>query len=119
MSRGTKVWLIIATLFVIVGMLIFGGVMVAFQWDFTKLSTVKYETNETEVTEKYDNISVITMVCSETCSHLFNIIFHLIHSFNSIRLLVNRFIINRLTILLYNNIVYCQVSKKAPFVNIL
>ena len=60
MSRGTKVWLIIATLFVIVGMIIFGGVMVAFQWDFTKLSTVKYETNETEVTEMYDNISVIT-----------------------------------------------------------
>lgn len=60
MSRGTKVWLIIAMIFVIAGMIIFGGVMVAFQWDFTKLSTVKYETNETEVKEKYDNISVIT-----------------------------------------------------------
>ena len=38
MSRGTKVWLIIATVFVIAGMIIFGGVMVAFKWDFTKLS---------------------------------------------------------------------------------
>lgn len=60
MRKGTKVWLILATILVIVGMSIFGGVMMAFQWDFTKLSTVKYEINETEVNEKYDNIKVVT-----------------------------------------------------------
>jgi len=30
------------------------------KWDFTKLSTVKYETNNYEITENFNNISIIT-----------------------------------------------------------
>ena len=60
MSKATKIWLIIATSLVFIGCIIFGGVMTAFQWDFTKLSTVKYETNDYEIKEDYKNISIVT-----------------------------------------------------------
>jgi len=45
---------------VLVGGIIFGGVMSMLKWDFTKLSTVKYETNNYEITENFNNISIIT-----------------------------------------------------------
>lgn len=60
MRTRTKVWLIIAASFVLVGGIIFGGVMSMLEWDFTKLSTVKYETNNYEITENFNNISIIT-----------------------------------------------------------
>lgn len=34
--------------------------MTVFKWDFTKLSTVKYETNHYEINENYKNISIVT-----------------------------------------------------------
>ncbi len=34
--------------------------MAMFQWDFKKLSTVKYESNDYEIRENYKNISIIT-----------------------------------------------------------
>ena len=46
MSKITKIWLIIAASFVLIGCIIFGGVMTMLKWDFTKLSTDKYETND-------------------------------------------------------------------------
>ena len=60
MRTRTKVWLIIAASFVLVGGIIFGGVMSMLKWDFTKLSTVEYETNNYEITENFNNISIIT-----------------------------------------------------------
>ncbi len=60
MSKKTKIWLIIAASLVLVGGVIWGGVMTMFQWDFTKLSTVKYETNGYEINEDYKNISIVT-----------------------------------------------------------
>ena len=60
MRTRTKVWLIIATSFVLVGGIIFGGVMSMLEWDFTKLSTGKYETNDHEITENFKSISIIT-----------------------------------------------------------
>ena len=60
MRTRTKVWLIIAASFVLVGGIIFGGVMTMLKWDFTKLSTVKYETNHSEIAENFNNISIIT-----------------------------------------------------------
>ena len=53
-----KKWLIIATALVVVGSLIFVIVMTINNWDFTKLSTVKYETNTYEVTEKFNSILI-------------------------------------------------------------
>lgn len=60
MNKKTKAWLIIATLLILTGSIIFGGVMSVLNWDFTKLSTVKYETNSYEIKEEFKNITVIT-----------------------------------------------------------
>ncbi len=60
MSKGAKIWLIIAISLVVVGCIIFGGVMAMLKWDFTKLSTNKYETNHYEMNENYKKISVVT-----------------------------------------------------------
>lgn len=60
MSKGTRICMIMALSFIVVGGMIFMGVMQKLKWDFTKLSTVKYETNEYEIQEEYDNISILT-----------------------------------------------------------
>ena len=60
MRKVTKIWLIIATSLVLVGCIIFAGVMTLYKWDFRKLSTVRYETNNYEINEDYKNISVVT-----------------------------------------------------------
>lgn len=60
MNTKTKTWLITAAALVLVGCIIFGGAMMALKWDFSKLSTFKYETNEHTINENYKNISVIS-----------------------------------------------------------
>lgn len=60
MNRKTKIWLIIAWSLLLAGIIIFGSVMTTLKWDFTKLSTTKYETISYEINEKYNNISVLT-----------------------------------------------------------
>ena len=60
MGKATKIWLIIAAALVLCGGIIYGGVMAVFQWDFTKLSTVKYEKNTYAVKESYKNITIVT-----------------------------------------------------------
>ncbi len=60
MSNKTKIWLALASFLVIAGCAIFGGAMMKFKWDFKKLSTVKYETDDYEISESYKNISVVT-----------------------------------------------------------
>ena len=51
MSKITKIWLVIATSLMLIGCIIFVGVMSILKWDFTKLSTGKYEINNYEITE--------------------------------------------------------------------
>ena len=58
MSRSSKIWLITATALMLIGAIIFSGVMTMLNWDFKKLSTIKYETNEHEITDDYDSISI-------------------------------------------------------------
>ena len=60
MTKSAKTWLAIAVSLILIGCIIFGGVMAMLKWDFTKLSTDKYETNKYDVTEEYTNISVVT-----------------------------------------------------------
>lgn len=60
MSNRTKMWLVIAACLIVVGCIIFGGVMTMLKWDFTKLSTFKYETNTYTVTESFRDISLTT-----------------------------------------------------------
>ena len=58
MSKTTKIWLITATALVTLGAILFAGVMAQYDWDFTKLSTVKYVTNTYEVHGEFDKISI-------------------------------------------------------------
>ncbi len=51
---------LIAAALVLVGGLLFGGVMTALHWDFTRLSTTKYETNEYTLNEDFENLTIIT-----------------------------------------------------------
>lgn len=60
MSRKTKIWLITAASLMLIGCMIFGGVMTVLKWDFKRLSTVKYQTNSYKISEKYNNISIIS-----------------------------------------------------------
>lgn len=60
MSKRAKLWLIIASSLVLVGCILFGGVMIMLKWDFTQLSTAKYETNTYEIDEEFSDISIVT-----------------------------------------------------------
>lgn len=60
MKTKTKVWLILAASLVLIGGVLFAGVMTTREWDFTKLSTVKYETNTHEINAGFDAVSINT-----------------------------------------------------------
>lgn len=60
MSKAIKIWLIVATSLVVLGIITFGVVMTMLNWDFTRLGTVKYETNSYETDESFHNISIDT-----------------------------------------------------------
>ena len=55
MSRITKIWLITAAALVLAGCLLFAGTMAAQNWDFSKLSTVTFETNTYEIDESFSS----------------------------------------------------------------
>lgn len=59
MRTRTKVWLIVAASLVLIGCILFVGVMSMLKWDFTKLSTGKYENNDYKIHEDYQHISII------------------------------------------------------------
>ena len=60
MRKRTKVWLIIAAFLVLLGCILFAGVMETLGWDFRKLSTTQYETNTYEIREGFNSISMNT-----------------------------------------------------------
>lgn len=60
MSKATKIWIIVASSLILLGVIVFGGAMVVNKWDFIKLSTSRYETERHGITEAYQNISIIT-----------------------------------------------------------
>lgn len=60
MGKKTVTLLVIATSLIVVGCLLFGGVMMALGWDFSKLSTEKYETNTHEITVAVNKIDIKT-----------------------------------------------------------
>ena len=60
MSRKLKIWLISAASLMVVGGIIFIGVMTVFKWDFSKLSTRMLVTNTHTVTDDFTSISVNT-----------------------------------------------------------
>ena len=64
MRTSTKILIIAAISLILVGSMIFGCVMLMLNWDITKLSTDKYETNEHEISESFSSISVVTETAS-------------------------------------------------------
>lgn len=60
MKKHIKFWIITASALMLVGGLMFLGVMTMLDWNFEKLSTVNFETNAYEINENYINISVTT-----------------------------------------------------------
>lgn len=60
MSKKIKTWLIIAVSLMLVGGIIFVGVMSMLKWNFTELNTTKYETNVYEINDFFTNISINT-----------------------------------------------------------
>lgn len=58
MKKTTKVWLITAAALVLAGGILYAGAMAALGWDFSKLSTVRYEMNTYEISEPFRDISV-------------------------------------------------------------
>lgn len=60
MGKATKLWLMIVAALVILGVCSFVSVMTAYDWDFTKLDTAKYETNTYSVSETIHSISMET-----------------------------------------------------------
>lgn len=60
MTRKTKTWLVIATSLIVLGSFIFVGVMSILKWDFSKLSTAKYEDNVTVITQSFEDVYIQT-----------------------------------------------------------
>lgn len=60
MRKTTKLWLVIAASLVVAGLIMFASVMSAYNWDFSKLSTEKYETNTYEIKEEFSSLSMNT-----------------------------------------------------------
>ena len=60
MSKTTKRWFIIATLLTVLGCVLMGVVMTMQKWDFFKLSTETYETNEYTIDEAFQGLSITT-----------------------------------------------------------
>jgi len=60
MKKATIVWLVTATILVVVGTIILGGTMTMLGWDLKNLFTTNYETNLHDITAPYKHISIIT-----------------------------------------------------------
>lgn len=58
--KKTTVWLLAATALVLIGCILFTGAMTVLDWDFRKLSTVKYETNRYEISNNITDISIVS-----------------------------------------------------------
>lgn len=60
MNKTAKIWLIIAACIVTIGGILFVSIMQPLGWDFSKLSINTFETNQHEITQSFDNISLKT-----------------------------------------------------------
>ena len=58
MNKNIKTWFIIAGSLMLLGCILFIGVMTMLNWNFEKLSTDKFVTNEYKISENFKNISV-------------------------------------------------------------
>lgn len=62
----TAAWLIAGAALILVGGILFVGVMTSFSWDFGKLSTEKYLTNSYDINEDFSSVSIDATVADIT-----------------------------------------------------
>lgn len=55
-----KIWLIVGIALVLIGLILFVVVMTLNNWDFTRLTTVKYVTNTYKISEAFQNLALET-----------------------------------------------------------
>ncbi len=60
MKKSTKIWLVLASFLIIIGLTMFAFAMTKYNWDFKKLSTEKYKTTTHQISEDFENISINT-----------------------------------------------------------
>ncbi len=60
MKNSTKIWLVIASLLIVAGCVTFAVSMSMNDWNFSALSTVKYDTSIHEINDDFDYISIST-----------------------------------------------------------
>lgn len=60
MKNSTKIWLIAATVLLIVGTTMLAVLILKYNWDFDKLSAKKFETNSYNINDEFNNISINT-----------------------------------------------------------
>ena len=60
MRVKTKVWIMFGVFFALLGLVLFSAGMSLNGWDFTKLTTEKYETNTYEIKENFKDVSIHT-----------------------------------------------------------
>lgn len=59
MDKKTKIWLVVAASLVLVGCILFGGILSMQNWNLKKLSSVAYVDNQYAIEETYQSISVV------------------------------------------------------------
>lgn len=59
MKQKTIVWIIVSIILIVVGCMLFAGVMARLNWDFTKLATSKYTETEYSISQNFRDITVL------------------------------------------------------------
>ena len=59
MSKTIKIWLIVAVVLMLIGCIMFAGVMARLNWNFASLSNDQHETNEYQLSEDFRSISIV------------------------------------------------------------
>ena len=60
MSKQARGWLMAAGALILVGCILFAGVMTTLQWDFSKLGTVRLVTTTHDIVDEFDHIALET-----------------------------------------------------------
>lgn len=60
MAKRTMVWLLAAASLILIGGILFTGVMMALDWDFSELTTSEYVTNEYVIDECFTHVNIST-----------------------------------------------------------
>ena len=60
MAKRTMVWLLAAASLILVGGILFAGVMMTLNWDFSELTTSEFVTNEYVIDESYTHVYIST-----------------------------------------------------------